>query len=212
MPTSLSQRHKGLSDELGPILAADVLRHTTHRSASVSITSSLVMPRSTFRARHSRVYLSTIDNHFNLLPLVVLSKKKPLHHVLFGASARRRWHPLTLDLRRRFFRCFTGTFSPLSLPQTKHSRQLRTPSFFSKHQADAAISVPWLRPRQLQHPLYQRYLIRAGLGLKSLTATRLSHHRTSPSLGDAELRAKLDNRRSLPGRAYQFPSERCLSI
>jgi len=40
---------------------------------SVSITSSLVMPRSTFTARHSRVYSSTIDSHFNWLPLTVRS-------------------------------------------------------------------------------------------------------------------------------------------
>jgi hypothetical protein len=42
-------------------------------SESVSITSSLVMPRSTFKVRHSRVYSSTTDSHFNWLPLTVRS-------------------------------------------------------------------------------------------------------------------------------------------
>lgn len=45
-------------------------------SASASITSSLVMLRSTFKARHSRVYPSTIDSHFKGLPLVVRSNTK----------------------------------------------------------------------------------------------------------------------------------------
>jgi hypothetical protein len=45
-------------------------------SASVSITSSLVMLRSTFNAKHSRVCSSTIDSHLSWLPLVVWSNTK----------------------------------------------------------------------------------------------------------------------------------------
>jgi len=45
-----------------------------------------------------------------------------------------------------------------------------------------------------------------------LTAPWLINHRACPSLGDAELRLKLRNRCSLPGRAYQFPSENCFSL
>jgi len=78
-------------------------------SVSVSITSSLVMPRSTFKAKHSRVYSSTTDSHYRWLPLAVLSNTRPQHHTSLGVSARRRWHPLALDLKRRLF---TGTFSP----------------------------------------------------------------------------------------------------
>src|ERR1700733_4822072 len=40
-------------------------------SASVSIRSSLVMLRSTFKAMHSRVFSSTIESHLSWLPLVV---------------------------------------------------------------------------------------------------------------------------------------------
>ncbi len=40
-------------------------------SANVSITSSLVMLRSTFKAKHSLVCSSTIDSHLSWLPLVV---------------------------------------------------------------------------------------------------------------------------------------------
>ena len=47
--------------------------HIAKSPESLSITSSLVMPRSTFKARHSRLYSSTIDSHFNWLPLTVRS-------------------------------------------------------------------------------------------------------------------------------------------
>ena len=42
-----------------------------NRSANGSITSSLVIPRSTVRARHSRKNSSTIDNHFKAEPVRV---------------------------------------------------------------------------------------------------------------------------------------------
>jgi hypothetical protein len=103
-------------------------------------------------------------------------------------------------------------FQALPLPQAKHSRQPRTPSLFSKQPANPPITVPRLRPRQLQHPLHQQRLVGTWLGRESLSAPRLIDYRACPSLGDAELRSKLDDRRSLPGRPYQFPSERCFSI
>ena len=50
-----------------------------NNSASVSITSSAVIPRSTFNAKHSRVYSSTIESHFKVLPLAVKSNTKSQH-------------------------------------------------------------------------------------------------------------------------------------
>ncbi len=58
-------------------------------SESVSITFSLVMPRSTFRARRSRVYSSTADSHFSRLPLTVLSNTKSQDHAFFAAENRK---------------------------------------------------------------------------------------------------------------------------
>src|SRR5690606_39123242 len=81
-------------------------------SASVSITSSLVMLRPTFRHRHSRVYSSTIDSHLSALPEVVRSNTKSHAHTSFLCSARRRWQALLLDPTPRRLRFFTGTFSP----------------------------------------------------------------------------------------------------
>ena len=49
-------------------------------------------------------------------------------------------------------------------------------------------------------------------GPESLTAARLVDRLARPSLGDVELLTKLDDRRALPGRAYQCPSARCFSI
>jgi len=53
-------------------------RYTTHREqfGARGDTFSLAMPRSTFRARDSRVYSSTTDSHFRSLPLTVLSNRK----------------------------------------------------------------------------------------------------------------------------------------
>ena len=51
-----------------------------------------------------------------------------------------------------------------------------------------------------------------GLSLKSLSTTRLINHLACPSLGDAELSLELRDCRSPSARAYQFPSERCLSL
>jgi hypothetical protein len=82
--------------------------------------------RSTLGARRSRMNTSTIDNHFNWLPIVVLSKTKSQHHASFGASALRRWHPLTLDPRRRFFASLQAVSAPLAatdetLETTQHA-------------------------------------------------------------------------------------------
>ncbi len=78
-------------------------------------------------------------------------------------------------------------FQPLRLPLMKHSRQPRTPPFFSKQQADPAVPISRLRPRELKHPLLERRLVRAGLGVELLTGLRLIDHHACPSLGDAEL-------------------------
>ena len=59
--------------------------------------SKLVVPRSTYRAKHSRVYSSTTDSRFNWMPLVVLSKTKSQHHTSFGFSARHRRRTSALD-------------------------------------------------------------------------------------------------------------------
>jgi hypothetical protein len=69
-----------------------VRRHAAHgnSSASASITSSLVMLRATFKARHSRVYSSTIDSHFSALPEVVRSKTKSQVQTWSFRSAHRQ--------------------------------------------------------------------------------------------------------------------------
>jgi hypothetical protein len=59
-------------------------------SARESITSALVIPRSAFSTRHSRVNSSIIESHLIWLPLAVRSKMKSQHQTSFGASARRR--------------------------------------------------------------------------------------------------------------------------
>jgi hypothetical protein len=56
-------------------------------SASVSITSSLVMLRSTLRHKHSRVNSSTIESHFSVLPLVVRSNTKSQHQTVMALGA-----------------------------------------------------------------------------------------------------------------------------
>ena len=52
------------------------VRRTANNPIIVLMTSSLVMLRSTCRARHFRVYLSAIEIHVSGLPLVVRSKMK----------------------------------------------------------------------------------------------------------------------------------------
>jgi hypothetical protein len=83
---------QGVSDKLRAVVAA--MHFGTPRiarsPASVSITSSLVMLRSTFKARHSRVYTSTIDSHFSGLPAVVQSNTKSHVQTWSFASADRR--------------------------------------------------------------------------------------------------------------------------
>jgi hypothetical protein len=59
-------------------------------SARESITSALVIPRSAFSTRHSRVNSSIIESHLIWLPLAVRSKMKSQHQTSFGASALRR--------------------------------------------------------------------------------------------------------------------------
>jgi hypothetical protein len=110
------------------------------------------------------------------------------------------------------FSLFYRHFEPFSLPKTKDTRLPRPPSFPTKEPADTSIPKSRKRPRQLKHPLHQRAFILTRLPLESLTAPRLAENLARPSLGDAELPAKHDDRRSFPGRAYQFPSARCLSI
>lgn len=81
-------------------------------SSSVSITSSLVMPRSSFKAKHSRVYSSTNDSQFSWLPLAFRSNTKSQHHTSLGFSARRRWHPLALEPNRRLFASLQALSAP----------------------------------------------------------------------------------------------------
>jgi len=135
----------------------------------------------------------------------------PQHYTSLGVSARRRWHPLALVPKQRLF-LFYRHFQLSPLPQSKYWRQPSTSSYFSKQPANSTISIPRPGSRQLRHPLHERCLIRTGLGLESLTATRLINHLARRLLGDAELSLEFCDCRSLPGRAYQFPSERCLSI
>lgn len=85
--------------------------------ASVSITSSLVMLRSTFNARHSRVYSSTIDSHFSGLPVTVRSNTKSQHQTWSWCSARFTWQAWSLVPRWRF----CGTFKP----SQRHRRSTR---------------------------------------------------------------------------------------
>jgi hypothetical protein len=59
-------------------------------SARESITSVLVIPRSAFSTRHSRVNSSIIESHLIWPPLAVRSKMKSQHQTSFGASALRR--------------------------------------------------------------------------------------------------------------------------
>jgi hypothetical protein len=63
---------KGVGNEFGTVVAAGTPR-SAKNSESVSITSSLVMPRSPFKARRLRVYASPIESHLNWRPLTVWS-------------------------------------------------------------------------------------------------------------------------------------------
>jgi hypothetical protein len=114
---------KLVGSELRSVVAADVIRppRIANSSESASTTSLLVIPRSTFSARHSRVNSSITESHFSWLPLNVRSKIKSQHQTSFGDSARRRWHPLALTPKRRLFRFFCGTFSP-SRCQSRNTR------------------------------------------------------------------------------------------
>ena len=62
------------------------------------------------------------------------------------------------------------------------------------------------------YQLHKRCLVESRFRLESPRASRPVDYVTGPSLADQELRSKLGRRRSLPGRARRFPSERCLSI
>src|SRR3954452_21856150 len=81
-------------------------------SASVSITSSLVILRATFKARHSRVCSSTIDSHFSVVPLDVRSNTKSHVHTWSLCSDRRTWQALALVPHPRRFLVLLGTFKP----------------------------------------------------------------------------------------------------
>src|SRR5690349_6673295 len=71
---SASRKCESLRRWVGWAMNSGPLSLRTHRgtpriansSASVSITSSLVILRLTFKARHSRVCSSTIDSHFKV--------------------------------------------------------------------------------------------------------------------------------------------------
>lgn len=89
--------------------------------ASTSITSSLVMLRSTFSTKHSRVYSSTRDSHFIRLPLVVRSNTISQHQTWFQRSVWRTLQPVLLVPALGRFRCFLGTFSP----SRRHKRYTR---------------------------------------------------------------------------------------
>ena len=86
------------------------------------------------------------------------------------------------------------------------------PTFGSQQPAYPAIAEPWAFANHLQHPFHQRRLVGARLLPITLTRTRLIQRLTRPSLGDGELTLQFADRRTLPGRAYQFPSLMCFSI
>jgi hypothetical protein len=205
---------QGISDELRAIIAANVLRYSSHREQ--------------FGKRIDDIFTGdpTADLQGQALPRVLIDDRQP-----FQRTAARRaiehevqsphvvWRcrglAVTTILARAKatpFSLFYRHFQPFPLPKTKDTRQSGTPSFLPKESTNSPIPEAWARPRQLKHPLHQRPFVLARLRLESLTATRLTNKFARPSLGDIELLSKHDDRRSLPGRAYQFPSARCLSI
>ena len=91
-------------------------------SASVSITSSLVMLRSTFKAKHSRVYSSTIDSHFSWLPARrVIEHKVPAPNVVFVLGPTMMAAVLALP-ESPLFPLLLRHFQPLPTPQPIHPR------------------------------------------------------------------------------------------
>lgn len=93
-----------------------------------------------------------------------------------------------------------------------HPTIARTPRLAAQQRGDPSITESRPLPRYLAHALGQRLLVITGLGFITLTASRLVDHLARPSLGDRELALQLADRRTLPGRAYQFPSATYLSI
>jgi hypothetical protein len=69
---------------------------------------------------------TTKRHHFRPPRAAVFNRRQQSQHqTSFGDSARRRWHPLTLEPNRRFFRFFTGTFRP-SRCQRRNTRDRPT--------------------------------------------------------------------------------------
>ena len=93
-----------------------------------------------------------------------------------------------------------------------HPTIARTPRLATQQRGDPSIAESRPLPSYLAHPLGQRFLIVTRFRFVTLTAPRLVDHLARPSLGDHELDLQLADHRTLPGRAYQFPSATYFSI
>jgi hypothetical protein len=75
---------------------------------------------------------------------------------------------------------------------------------------------PIAKAGTFQHQLVHRFehlrFVITMFDFVTLRAPRLLQHLTRPSLGYVEVLFEHFDRRSLPARAYQFPSAMCLSI
>ncbi len=119
----------------------------------------------------------------------VVRRLRPSPMASIGACAQTTPSPILLS-----------HFQPLSLPESKNTRHSGPPSFEGEQPTDRPIAGPRSSTSQLKHPRYERCLVGSRLSFEWLTAVRLIDRLTGPSLGDVDLRTKLDDRRSLPGR------------
>jgi len=174
-------------------------------SASVSITSSLVIPRSTFqrqalprvlihqRQPFQRAAVRRPIKHEIPTPDVILVFRSPLMASILAASQRSPFSP------------FARHFQPFPTPQAIQPRIAGPPAFRPQQTADPAITEPGATNHQLTHPLRQRGFITARLRNVTLAAARLIHDRTGSTLGHFKRLLQFDHGGTLSRRAYQFP-------
>jgi hypothetical protein len=112
----------------------------------------------------------------------------------------------------QFLSLFLRHFQPLPPPQPQDPRIARWKTFPTQQRGDPPIPKSRTATRKLQHPTHQSRFVAPRLRLVTLTRARLTDHLARPSLGNRELTPELLGRRTLPRRAYQFPSAMCFSI
>jgi len=175
---------EGVGNELGTIVAADMPRDAAHRDELRERVDHVLTGDATIDFQGQALAGVLIDDRQSLqLPAAhrPVVDEVPAPDVVRPLGST----PVAAVCDRPYsspFPLLSRHFQSLSLPQSKHSGQARSPSFFSKKPSDPEISIPRPNPRRLEHPLHQRCLVGTGLCLKSLTTPRLivSAHHSQP--------------------------------